>query len=336
MSAAPPVPGTGPSAGPLGPAPRICVVVPTYNRRDRLAALLSALEGQTLPRREFDVVFVDDRSSDGTFETLQELARSSILQPRILQNPRNTGGPAAGRNLGWLSTGAPVVAFLDDDCLPAPTWLAEGLAAMEQDPGAGVGQGRTDIPPGVDLEQLDRWCVWRSVTALSPWFEGTNIFYRRAALEEVGGFDDQWPIWGEDTDLGWRVVKAGWRAVYMDRAAVVHEVADRGWREAARFGWKDRQVIEVAGIHPEVRTQGFWRPWALHRQGAEFAAALVGLGLALRWRPAAAMALPYMYFRRPPFRRPGTVRIGLQTVVVDFVRLAGHLRGSVAARILVL
>lgn len=313
----------------------MCVVVPTYNREDRLGPLVEALSAQTLPRREFDVVFVDDCSTDSTVETLRALSETTGLRARVLRNPRNKGGPAAGRNLGWRSTDAPVIAFLDDDCLPEATWLEEGLAAMLASPEVGVGQGRTEVPPGIDLEQVDRWCVWRSVTALSPWFEATNIFYRRAALEESGGFDERWPIWGEDTDLGWRVVKSGWRAEFLPKAAAVHEVAYRGWREAARFGWKDGQVIEVAARHPEVRHQGFWRPWAMHRQGAEFAAALVAAGLAFKWRPAIVLALPYLYCRRPPFKKPGTVRIALQTLAVDTVRLAGHLRGSLAARILV-
>jgi GT2 family glycosyltransferase len=310
-------------------------VVPTHNRRDRLPPLVQALAEQTLPRQRFEVVFVDDCSTDGSAELLRRLIPGTGLNATVLSTERNTGGPAAGRNLGWRSTEAPVVAFLDDDCVPTSGWLEAGLAAMEAHPRWGVAQGRTDTPPGFDERRGDRWVVWRRVHGESPWFEGTNIFYRRDALEQTGGFDERWPIWGEDTDLGWRVLKAGWERGYIDGAAAEHEVAVRGWVEAARLGWKDRQVVEVAAIHPEVRREGFFLPWAFSRQSAEFAGALIGVTLAARWRPALLLALPYAWCRKPPFRRPGTIRIGLQTLAVDAVRLGGHLAGSAKGRIFV-
>lgn len=316
-------------------APEVTVVVPTHDRAAGIPALVAALASQTLAPERFEVVFVDDCSTDGTRDVLARLVRSFPAPVRLLHTPVNTGGPAAPRNIGWRAAEAPVIAFLDDDCLPAPPWLEEGLAVMQADEAVGVVQGRVEVPAGTDVKRLDRWCVWREVTAPSPWFECANIFYRRAALEHCGGFDESLVTWGEDTDLGWRVVRSGWGRGFAPGAAVVHAVEYRGWRNAARFGWRDAQLVALAARYPEIRETGFWCRWAIQRQGAEFAAALLGAGLALRWRPAMVLALPYMYFRRPPLRQPGTVRIGLQTVAVDLVRLAGRLRGCAAARIFV-
>jgi hypothetical protein len=111
-------------------------------------------------------------------------------------------------------------------------------------------------------------------------------------------------------------------------------VEDRGWRYAARFAWLDRKVIMLAGRHPQLRA-GFWRPWAKDRRGAEFATAVAGGLLALKWKPAALLALPYLWLRRPSIRRENFIQQCAQIFAVDTVRLIGHLSGAVSARIFV-
>jgi hypothetical protein len=107
-----------------------------------------------------------------------------------------------------------------------------------------------------------------------------------------------------------------------------------------KFGWLDHRVIQVAARHPQVRHEGFWKPWAMGKIDAQFALALTGLALATKWKPAAALSLPYLWRRRPPFIRDGinreSIAFGFQTLAVDSVRFAGHVKGSVSARILVL
>jgi GT2 family glycosyltransferase len=319
--------------------PAVSVVIPTFQRAGRLERLVQALSAQTVDRSRFDVVIVDDCSTDGTAETLQRLIGTSSINLRHLRTASNSGGPSAPRNLGWRATSAPIVAFLDDDCFPEPQWLAAGLAAMNAHPQWGVCQGHTWPDLEIGAGPGGRWVVSRTVTGPTCWFEAANIFYRRAALEAVQGFDERIKTWGEDTDLGWRVIEAGWEPGYERRAVGRHEVIDRGWKYAAKFGWLDFQTIAVAARHPRIRTEGFWKPWALQRQGAEFALALAGMIVAIRWRPAALCAVPYLVRNRPPFRRRGvnreTIALGLQIVAVDSVRFVAHVRGSIAARVLV-
>ena len=318
--------------------PVISVVIPTFQKADRLEPLVAGLAAQTLEHSSFEVVIVDDCSTDGTAAVLEHLVQSTTLNIRLLRTESNSGGPSRPRNLGWRATSAPLVAFLDDDCIPEPAWLEGAVAAMHEHPAWGFGQGCTEPEEGV-LGSRGRWFVWREVAGPTCWFEATNIFYRRAALEAANGFDEQIKWWGEDTDLGWRVKEAGWESGFTERAVVRHELIDRGWRWAAKFGWLDHRVIAVAARHPRIRTEGFWRPWAITRQNAEFAVALASVAVALKWKPAALGAVPYLVIRRPPFRRDGinreTIAIGFQTVAVDTVRFAGHIRGSLAARIFV-
>lgn len=313
----------------------VSVVVPTHNRATSLKALLDALAQQTMGRDRFEVIAVDDCSTDETAEILRSAEAEQAIPLRCITTPSNSRGPARPRNLGWQSARAPIVAFIDDDCTPAPDWLECGVADMNADPALGVLQARTDLPPGTDVRTLDRWVIWREVTGPTAWFEGTNIFYARAAVEEVGGFDESLEIWGEDSDLGWKVVEAGWQRGFTDRAVVIHELADRGWRGAVRSGWRDGQLVDVAGRHPAMRAQGFWRPWAITRQGAFFAGAVVGAVVATRWRPAIVLTAPYLRHHRSLLRNPDGIRLGAQTLIVDSARLAGRLRGSIKARILV-
>ena len=323
-------------------APEIAVVCPTYRRSEQLRHLVAALEAQTLDPTRFEVVVVDNASGDGTGTVLAELAAASPLRMRILATEVNRG-PAPARNLGWRSTGAPVVAFVDDDVLPGPEWLSAGLEALQRDPGIGVLQGRTTLPPGTPpFADLVPWSIWRVIDDASPFFEACNIFYRRDALVATGGFDEGIGWWGEDTDLGWKVLEAGWRRGFAAAATVVHQVEARSVVWHVRQGLNDRKIVGIAAAHPAFRTEAFWRPWALRDRDAVLALALVA-GVAARRRPLAALAvLPYLWVGRPSMKgrpalgRTGWVRHGAELVVVDMARLGGCLIGAVRHRTLVL
>src|SRR2546430_13920788 len=103
-------------------SPAASVVVATHQRAHLLPRLIKALEDQEAAPA-FEVIVVDDSSTDGTWDVLVGLASSSTVRLRPLQTLRNSG-PAAARNLGWRSAAGRVVAFTDDDCVPRPGWLA--------------------------------------------------------------------------------------------------------------------------------------------------------------------------------------------------------------------
>jgi GT2 family glycosyltransferase len=320
----------------MNSTPAISVVIPTYNHRDGLSRILDALETQTLPRHLFEVIFVDDRSTDGTAEVLESAKLERHLDMTVLSTSSNSRGPARPRNIGWHAARAPVVAFLDDDCVPDPSWLAAGLAEMQARPRMGVMQGKTLTPASVDLHALDRYAVYRLILGPSPWFEAVNILYRRAALEEAGGFNESLATWGEDTDLGWKVVAAGWERGFCAGATAVHDVERRGWRWWVTFGLKEANIVLLAARHPQFREEAFWRPWAVRRDGAAFAGALLGLAAAPLWRPFLAATLPYLWLRRPKVRRGRIVQQAVEILLADAARFAGVVKGSIIARTLVL
>lgn len=309
-------------------------MIPTYRRPARAARLIRALERQTLAADRFDVVLVDDCSAPDAVERLHDEIGATPLALRLEQT-RVNGGPAVARNLGWRSSAAPLLAFVDDDCVPEPEWLAAGLAALHAPDRPGVVQGRTRVPDGVDVAALPRWSLWREIPDPGPFYEGCNIFYRREALEAAGGFDEGIAWWGEDTALGWRVVEAGWPSGWAGDAVVVHDVEARGFRWHLEQGWNERNVVALAARHPGYRAGAFWRPWAFRRNDALFALAAAGAAVALRRPVALAATLPYLYAARPSIRREEFVRTGAEIVAVDAARFAGHVVGALRHRILV-
>jgi GT2 family glycosyltransferase len=303
----------------------IAVVVPTYCRPHLVARLVAALERQTLSPDRFEVIVVDNASPDDTIDRLTAIAAHSPLRLRHLVEP--TRGPAATRNAGWRSCSTELVAFVDDDCEPEPGWLAAGLAAIEADDQLGVVQGCTRKHDGVPLGD---WTLWRQVAGPSPFFEGCNIFYRRAALESAGGFDEQLAVYGEDASLGWTVVDAGWQRGFARDAVVYHDTEERGVRYHVRTGLLERNVARIAKQHPEFRRAAFWRPWAFRRENAAFTVAVAGLLLALTGRRAGLLlALPYVRLRLPPEGHPRPTRLFCERVLVDAAQFTGMRLGSV-------
>jgi GT2 family glycosyltransferase len=249
--------------------------------------------------------------------------------------PERTGGPAVARYLGGRSTSAPVVAFSDDDCPPEPGWLAGLLAATTTAPAAGVVQGAVAVPDGA---RFGDWTLFRQIEGPTPFFEGCNVAYRREALEATGGFDEGIGWYGEDTALGWAVVGRGFGRAYAGDAVVVHDVEERGLGWHLRNGFNERNLVTVAARHPAFRHAAFWRPWAFRRENAAVVgvwAALV-LGLGLRWRPAALLALPWLRWRRPPRRHHRWLALYAERLAVDSAQSAGLLAGSARNRIVVL
>lgn len=308
------------------------VVVPTYQRAGYLPDLVAALEAQTLGPEHFEVVIVDNGSLDATIEVLGQLAAGSPLALRALRIEANHG-PAAARNLGWRAAAAPVVAFLDDDCLPEPGWLEAGLGAITSDSRLGIVQGTTLRP---DDAVLTTWSLVREVTGPTALFEGCNIFYRREALEVTHGFDEAIGWWGEDTALGWSVLEQGWDRGFAAGAVVRHEVVDRGVGWHIKHGYLEGNLVALAARYPGMRREGFWRPWAYRPENAAFALALAGAVAALRSRPALLLALPWLRLRRPPRLRPRYLRLMGERLAVDAARLAGMSLSSLRHRRLML
>lgn len=313
-------------------AGRVAVIIPTFGRADRLPALVEALEAQTFPKAEFEVVIVQDGGEDNTASVVERLRSSSSLEIRFERLPENRG-PAWARNHGWRTSGAELFAFTDDDTQPAPQWLASGVAALERESTFGIVQGRTVPDP---TTSRGWWSATRTVESVSWLFEGCNLFVRRAALEQSGGFDEQFGYHAEDTSFGWTVVDLGWAIRYEAEALVFHDVTEPGFRWHLERGFAEGRLVSVAAQHPAMRRKLFWRPWAFRRRNAAFGLALLGALLSLRWRSAVVLLIPYV-IERPPrsLSRAGAELLAKQ-VALDAAVFAGMTKASLKHRVFVL
>lgn len=199
----------------------VAVVVPTCARPELLRRCLAALERQTLPREQYEIIVVDDTE-----------LRS---------------GPAAARNRGWRKARAPVVAFTDDDTVPDPGWLKEGLAAIRRGGDAVV--GRTVMPlhgTPTDYERNESGLERAE-------FVTANCFVRRSVLERLRGFDESFRVpWREDSDLHFRLLEHGYRIARAENAVVVHPVRPAPWGVSLR---QQRKVVFDALLfrkHPRL------------------------------------------------------------------------------------
>jgi glycosyltransferase involved in cell wall biosynthesis len=311
--------------------PTVSVIVPARDAAATVAATMEALAAQDF-EGEWELILVDDGSSDGTVH----VARAAGSRPlTVLESGGH--GAAEARNRGVRAARAPLIAFTDADCAPAPGWLAAGVAALDR---AELVQGKVVPDPEQPLGPFDR-TLW--VAAARGFFETANLFVRRELFERVGYFEEWLRIGGrpfaEDLWFGWRAVRAGASTAFEPSALVHHAVFPRG--PAGYIGERARLAYfpAVARRVPEFR-RGMFAHVFLTRRSAAFDAALVAaLVAALRRSPAPLLAaLPYVSIvarSARPYRKraPLVAAVGM---AADLVGAAALARGSARARSLVL
>jgi glycosyltransferase involved in cell wall biosynthesis len=224
---------------PAPAAPRISVVLCTHNRAAYLRPALASLVGQTFPRDAFEVLVVDNRSTDDTPAAVDEAVGAGLPARRIFEP---TLGLCHARNTGWRAARAPLVAYFDDDAVADPEWLAVLHDALVADPGVGAVGGPVrpiwEAPRPSWLSDavarvltIVEWGGAHEIRDLrQEWLAGANMALPRRVLEEVGGFSPSLDRVGHnmlssgDVFLEKQVVARGYRVRYEPRAAVGHVV----------------------------------------------------------------------------------------------------------------
>jgi GT2 family glycosyltransferase len=215
----------------------VTVVVPTLAADARLQECIAALEKQTLPG--FEVIIVDN-SGTGAVRRNGTAHRGV----RVLEEPRNVGFGAAV-NHAFRQSQAPYLATLNDDAAPHLGWLAALVAAMEARPDAGMCASQVRLYGEDTLDSAgmlvcgDGSSKQRGHGRPPKFFpvaeevlfpSGSAALYRRAMLEQIGLFDEDFFLYCEDTDLGLRARWAGWRCLYVPEAVVEHHYSHSAGR----------------------------------------------------------------------------------------------------------
>lgn len=305
------------------------VVFATHDRADRLAALLATLRDQTADG--FEVVVVDDGSADGTPEVLAREQALGALDLRVIRH-ETPEGPARARNAGWRAARGALVAFTDDDCVAAPGWVAAGLEAWSGAEGRFV-QGRT-LPIPEEAHRIGPFTRTLRIESKGPWYQTCNVFYPRAMLQRVGGFDETFvrPA-AEDADLAWRCMESGAEPVFAPDALAFHAVHELGVMGSLRLAARWSEVVGLIARHPERRDVLTYRLFWKKPHYLLFRAAL-GMLLPRRLRPLrfwfyAPIAPAYLHRARS---EGGNGWLAPYFIVHDLVEVWAMLRGTVRYR----
>lgn len=218
------------STAPSAPATkRVSVIVPVLNGEHLIEGCLRALDAQTLRSDDYEIIVVDDGSTDATRDVVRRFASARGVPVRLIE--RAHAGPAAARNTGLAVSRSGFVAFTDADVEVAPDWIEQALSVLDADPSIAAVEGRT-LPKGESgtfTHQMENRSGGLYMTC--------NMIYRREVLG--AGFDERFRLaFLEDSDVAFGVLDAGGRIQFAPAVLAHHLVLQEGpkkfWREARK------------------------------------------------------------------------------------------------------
>lgn len=227
--------------------PRVSIVVVNTNERHHLQRLLPSLFAQEYP--DYEVLIVDNVSTDGSLEYVAE----HFPQARIIRNSNNLGY-AGANNVGFQHATGDFVAVLNPDTRVEPEWLNELINALQQDATAGLATPKILLMDDAErintcgneityagltvCRGLDQPATSYNKQEVVPAVSGAAFVIRKSLLDEIGGFDEDFFIYYEETDLSLRARLAGYTSLYVPTSIVYHEYA---FRFSTRKGfWQER------------------------------------------------------------------------------------------------
>jgi len=247
----------------LNKQPLVSVAILNYNGRDFVDRCLNSVINTDYP--SFEVVFVDNASTDGSLEFIREKFGRG-LRLKIIANDRNYGF-AEGNNIGFRNAKGNYIVFLNMDTEVEPNWLTELVKVMESDQTIGAAQsklllmrarrkidtcGHMLTPFGFTFERGSGEDDNGQYDYVAEIFgsKGASMIVKRSVLNEVGIFDPDYFTLVEETDLCWRIWLRGYRVVFVPKSIVYHAVARarlsaRGWRGVELFYWHRNQLVTL-------------------------------------------------------------------------------------------
>lgn len=245
-------------------APTVSVVIPSYNRRDSMLALLTDVFRQE--HQNFEVIVVDDQSPDDSVASIRE----SFPQVRLFVNEAN-GGPAVSRNRGiHEAKGEIIVGFDSDVTVPDPNCLCKVERHFEEMPQA-AGLAFHLIQPDGISEDFARW--WHPVPIETyankrfetSYFSGTGCAFRKQSLEEAGMYPEILFMHYEEYELAYRLLDTDKTLVYSPEIKVIHHEHQVSRRSEIKTFYKHRnQILVAVALYPFWRGLAFVLPRTVH------------------------------------------------------------------------
>lgn len=258
---------------------KLTVVITTYNRKAVLEKAIRAYFNQDRPAPDFEILVVDDGSTDGTAEAVAGYAASSPVKVRSVR--QENSGLAAARNAGIRNVTSDVLLFSDDDIIPAGNLVAQHLSWHQQHPEPNVAVlGHTIWSPEVRVTPFMKW--YGEAGALLDLrgidhkteldvlhFYGGHMSLKPEFLRRNGMYDEGFKTYGwEDFELGYRLFRHGLRLLY-NSGAVGYHYQTMTFADACRRAQRaeaSRRILEqreaghyLAGIKQQRNSRLTWR-----------------------------------------------------------------------------
>ncbi len=222
--------------------PFISIVIPTYNRPERLADCLESLTNLEYPRDCFEAIVVDD----GSKTSLEPVIKPFKDRLEITLFKQENQGPATARNTGAKQAKGDLLAFTDDDCKPAPDWLTKLAARFATAPDSMIGGKTLNALPNnlysttsqVLIDYLYNY--YNLGSKQSNFFASNNFALPSDLFQAVGGFDTTFPLAaGEDREFCDRWLQFGNKMIYAPEVQIYHAhklTLSSYWRQHFFYG----------------------------------------------------------------------------------------------------
>ena len=328
--------------------PDASVVISVKNRSVLLWDCFEGLAAQALGRERFEVVLIDNCSTEDLGPVIERARRELGLAIRSARTAEDRG-PAPARNLGASMAAAPVLAFTDSDCRPDPDWLARGVALFAG-PAVAMASGPVLPKPGQQVTFTSK--ITFVTRAEHPTFPTANLFIRRSVFESLGGFNAALSFRDPldratecaDTDLAWRLIKSGHERRFDAAAIVHHEIENLSVPMWLLEGTRLFVLPELVRRHPELRRELLTGGFLFYPPAILLYVGLALLAAGAFWNPWLLAAIPVLLLARAVQRtrtlNPLTLGAFCGRVLLHVPRMlvmsAALLYGSIRFRSLVL
>jgi GT2 family glycosyltransferase/glycosyltransferase involved in cell wall biosynthesis len=236
---------------------RVSVVLVNFRGADDTIEAIHRLREIDAPADSVEIVVVDNASGDDSVERLREIPGIRLIESVV------NSGFAGGCNTGAAASTGEIIAFLNNDAKPDPSWISAALAAFDESPRIGAVASRVLDWEGVLVDYIGSGMTWfgmgyKPFTSEPPpahvptsradvlFGTGSAMFVRREVYEQLGGFDERFFMFFEDVDFGWRLNLLGYRFVYEPKSLAYH----RHHASMVGFGdFKEQYLLERNALY---------------------------------------------------------------------------------------
>ena len=236
---------------------RFSVIIPAYNAESTLAACLKALDSQSMPREDYEVIVVDDGSTDGTSRIAKRFNINFIFQ--------KNQGPAVARNRGANAAVGDIILFTDSDCVSDHNWIQEMVRPFNNPDIIGVKGAyktrQTSLAARfAQAEFEDRYDLLQKYHYIDM-IDTYSAAFQKDVFLKIGGFDEGFPVANnEDTDLSYRLVASGYKLIFNPRAFVYHTHPDTLIKYLTVKFWRGYWRMVVYRRYPDKAVKDTYTP----------------------------------------------------------------------------